>query len=160
MIWSKLKKLIKQRLAESVTKEVDFFMTEYDNDNGQGRAWITINGKEVVNFSTAESYQNFQKPWNELTVDENWARHPRVNDEQRTSGILVEKGEFSRGDFTKSCFAYLDYNIQEAQQSQHPIIRMLAALDRRTGKRILHELIEKENNPLVKYFLNYRIEKG
>ncbi len=160
MIWSKLKKLIKERFADNVKKEIDFFMTEYDNDSHYGRAWITINGKEVVNFSTAESFEHFGKPWNELTVDENWARHSKISDEDRTPGYLVEKGEFSRGDFTKSCFAYLDYNIQEAHQSEHPIIRMLAVLDRRTGKRKLKELLETENNPLVKYFLKYRIEKG
>ena len=158
MIWSKLKREIKKRLADKVKNEIDFYMTEYSGWS-TGRAWIAINGKEVVSFSTAEADNNFGSPWNELTKDKPWAIHSKVEDEQRTPGLLIEKGEFSRGDFTDCFYQYLDYNIMEAQESEHPIIRMLAALDKRTGKRKLKELSEKESNPMVRHFLHYRIQK-
>ncbi len=53
MIWSKLKKTIKEKFSDKLKKEIDFFMTEYGENSGEGRAWITIKGKEIVNFSTA-----------------------------------------------------------------------------------------------------------
>jgi hypothetical protein len=158
MIWSKLKREVKKQLSDSVKTEVDFFMTEYAGWS-TGRAWITINGKEVVSFSTAESDNKYRSPWNELTKGKGWTIHPKVQDDQRTPGLLVEKGEFSRGDFTDCCYQFLDYNILEAQESAHPIIRMLAALDKRTGKRKLTELSEKEVNPMVRHFLHYRLQK-
>ncbi len=157
MIWSKLKKEIKSRFSKAVKDEVDFFMTEYAGFYS-GRAWITINGNEIVNFSTAKSYVHFGNPWNELTKDSRWSRHSKVADEERNGG-LIEEGEFSRGDFTDSCYKYLTLSIQDAQKSEHPIIRLLAVLDKRTGKRKLKELEEVEVNPLVKYFLVYRMSK-
>ena len=159
MIWSKLKKALTENFSDNLKSQIDFFMTDYANSFSQGRAWITIEGKEVVNFSTAEAYNHFGKPWNELTKDDRWARHKKVDDENRTEGLLIEKGEFSRGDFTDCCYHYLDLNIKDAQLSHHPIIRMLAAVDKRTGKRKLIEWIETEKNPLVKYFISYRMQK-
>jgi hypothetical protein len=157
MIWSKVKKEIKEALSENVNKAIDIHMTGYAGSHSDGRAWITIYGEEVANFSTHESYVHFGKPWNELTKDEPWARHEKVDEGKRTPKLLIEKGEFSRGDFTDSCYQYLSLNISEAQQSNHPIIRMLAALDKRTGKRKLETWIKTEINPLVKYFLEFRI---
>ncbi len=69
----------------------------------------------------------------------------------------MEKGEFSRGDFTDCCYHYLSMGIAEAKASEHPIIRMFAALDKRTGKRTLESWTKSEVNPLVKYFIQYRI---
>jgi len=161
MIWNKLKKNLKERFADDVKKDVDFFITDYAGSWSMGRGWITINGTEIVNFSTAESDQIHNgNPWNELTKDNRFAIHAQIEDSKRTPGLLIEKGEFSRGDFTDCCFQFIDLSIIEAQESNHPIIRMLAVLDRRTGKRKLKELFEIEQNPLVKYFLNYRIRKG
>ncbi len=159
MIWSKLKKAIKDRFSDNLKSEIDFYMTEYGGSSSEGRAWITINGAEVVNFSTPESYVHFGQPWNELTKDDRWARHAKVEDKDRTKDLLIERGEFSRGDFTDCCYYYLDLSISDAQSSEHPIIRMLASLDKRTGKRKLIEWSETEKNPLVKYFLLYRLQK-
>jgi len=158
MIWSKVKKSLKEKFSEKVNKEVDFHMTGYGGSHSDGRAWITINGEEVANFSTHESYVHFGKPWNELTKDSRWARHEKVNEDMRTPLLLMEKGEFSRGDFTDCCFHYLSLSITDAIKNEHPIIRMLATLDKRTGKRTLESWIKKEMNPLVKYFIEYRID--
>ena len=157
MIWSKVRKGIKETFSEKVNKAIDFHMTGYGGSHSDGRAWITIFGEEIVNFSTHESYVHFGQPWNELTKDGRWARHGRVEEDKRTATLLVEKGEFSRGDFTDCCFQYLSMNISEAQQSEHPIIRMLATLDRRTGNRKLETWVKTEINPLVKYFIEFRI---
>lgn len=156
MIWSKVKKELKATFSEKVNREIDIHMTGYGGSHSDGRAWITINGEEVVNFSTHESYVHFGQPWNELTKDSRWARHEKVSEDQRTSNRLIEKGEFSRGDFTDCCYHYLSMSISEAKESEHPIIRMLATLDKRTGKRSLESWMKKENNPLVKYFIDYR----
>ena len=157
MIWSKIKKRVKDKFADSVKKNLNFYITPYAGGESECRAWITISGNEIVNFCTSESNVHFGAPYSELTVDERTWRHPKVEDAARTPGLLIEKGEFSALDFAQCCYYYLDLNISVAQQSNHPIIRMFSVLDRRTGKRKLLELEKSESNPLVKYFIRYRI---
>ena len=158
MIWSKVKKEIIEKFSKAVKNAIDIHMTGYAGSRSDGRAWITIYGEEVVNFSTHESYVHFGRPWNELTKDNRWAIHKKVDEDKRTAKLLIEKGEFSRGDFTDCCYHYLSMNISDAQKSEHPIIRTLAALDRRTGKRKLATWIKNEVNPLAKYFIEFRLE--
>jgi len=54
MNWSQLKKRIKNHLAESIQKRIDFGVTRYANSYTMSRGWIRIDKQEVLNMSTIE----------------------------------------------------------------------------------------------------------
>ncbi|WOI23197.1 hypothetical protein R1T42_01865 [Nonlabens ulvanivorans] len=70
----------------------------------------------------------------------------------------MEKGEFSKYDFADNAFYFLSFNVQEAIKSYNPIIKALAVVDKRIGKRTLRELKKSENHPLIKHLIELRAE--
>ncbi|HMS65265.1 MAG TPA: hypothetical protein PKD83_08445 [Ignavibacteria bacterium] len=150
MKWSKLKKTIEDKFAESVKGRVCLFVTRYTTGSYfMVRGWITIDKVEIANFSTPDNADKYG--WNTPEINE------RIPDGDRTIDLAVEKGEFSRHDFLNACWDYLNININDALKSENPIIRSFAVLDKRTGKRRL-DLIKKENlHPLVLKLLMFRL---
>jgi hypothetical protein len=151
MRWSKLKKTIEDKFADCVKGRVQLYTTRYTSGSYfMVRGWITLDGKEIANFSTPDNYKKYG--WNTPDINE------RIPAEERTSGKAVEKGEFFRWDFVVACFDYLNANIDEAFASDNPIIKSFAVLDKRFGKRRL-QLIDKKNlHPLVNTLLTLRLE--
>jgi len=154
MKWSKLKKNIEEKFADCLKDRVHIYTTRYTTGSYyMVRGWITIDKEEIANFSTPDN--NNKYGWNTPDIDE------RIIPEKRTEGLTVEKGEFSRYDFTDACFDYLNMNIDEAVSSQNPIIKSFAMLDRRLGKRRLKLLKQKDRtdqHPLVSRMLDLRIQ--
>lgn len=161
MVWSKIKKNIENKFSENLNKKIQLYITSYgtnyDTADLFNRGWITVDGKEVVNFSTPDSFYlngsdyHFATPTN-CTVSK------EIEYKNRNPNLLSEKGEFSKFDLSHCCYAYLDLNIDEAINHESPIIKMLAVLDKRLGKRRLKKLNDQEQHPLVRFFLNLRIE--
>ena len=60
MVWSKIKKNVESKFSEKLNKKIQLYITSYgtayDVSDLFNRGWITINGKEVVNFSTPDSF--------------------------------------------------------------------------------------------------------
>lgn len=158
MQWSKLKKTIEDKFAGTVRKRIAIYSTHYNNPKTtSGRGWITIDGVEVVNFSTLESGRIYRSVYNETTKT-SCLKHPAVKEVERTEGLLVEKGEFSRFDLHNCCWEYLQLSVEEALKHESPLINLLAILDKRLGKRRL-VLIERDKlHPLVKAFFDFRLE--
>lgn len=158
MQWSKLKQTIEGRFAGSVRGRVAIFSTRYNKPNcSDGRAWITIDGKEVVNLSTMESHSIYRCYYHQSTPID-CQTHPAVRAEDRTPGQLVERGEFSRFDLHCCCWEYLQLSVEEGLGHASPLINLLAVLDKRLGKRRL-VLIKKEDlHPMVRTFLEFRLE--
>lgn len=103
MKWSKLKQHIEERFADVVRNRVEIFSTHYNKPKTtSGRAWITIDGTEVVNLSTLESHSLYGRYYHETTPTY-CATHPAVKEEERTADLLAEKGEFSRFDLHNCC---------------------------------------------------------
>ncbi len=151
MRWSKLKKTIEDKFADCVKGRVHLYTTRYTSGSYfMVRGWITLDGKEIANFSTPDNYQKYG--WNTPEINE------RIPAEERTAGQAVEKGEFSRWDFVVACFDYLNANIDEAFASDNPIIKSFAILDKRFGKRRLKLVDKKDLHPLVNTLLNLRLK--
>jgi hypothetical protein len=158
MMWSKIKKNIENNFTESLQKRVQVYVTSY----GRGydiidlfnRGWITVDGKEVVNFATPDAFYIHGRDYHYATPT-NWATSAKV--EYNRGNQLAEEGEFSKFDLSNCCYAFLDMNIKEALQHESPIINMLAVLDRRVGKKKLYELSNIQLHPLTKYFLDLRL---
>lgn len=154
MNWSKLKKTIEDKFADSVKGKVHIYTTRYTiGSYFMVRGWITIDKKEIANFSTPDNSNKYG--WNTPDINE------RISPEDRTDGFAVEKGEFSRYDFTDACFEFINMNIENSLSSDNPIIKSFAMLDGRVGKRRLKllKLQDRANlHPLVLKMLDLRLE--
>ena len=161
MIWSKIKKNIENKFSEKINKKIQIYITSYgtayDISDIFNRGWITVDGKEVVNFSTPDSFYLNGNDYHNATPTI-CSVSKKIKYIERNPNTLSEKREFSKYDLSHCCYAYLDLNIEEALNHKSPIINMLAVLDKRLGKRRLIKLNEIEQHPLVRYFLNLRLK--
>lgn len=160
MKWSQLKKRVEDNLAESVKGKVEFFTTAYRKPNSStGRGWITLDGQEIVNFSTMDSGTVYGYVYNETTPDnkKRYAIHEKIDPKERTEGKLSEKGEFSRFDLHICMFESLNMTTMEMLEHKSPIVQSLGILDKRTGKRTLEKLKMKTFDKLPQVFLEYRL---
>jgi hypothetical protein len=162
MVWSKLKKNIENNFADALKDRVKLFTTtygsNYDVQDLYNRGWITVDGNEVVNFSTPEAFFMYRRDLNATTPTKYPASTVPKEHVDRTPERLIEKGEFSKYDLTYSCSAFLNMSIEEAMEHESPIIQMFSVLDKRLGKRRLALLNEKDLHPLVRYFLDLRLD--
>jgi len=157
MKWSKLKKEVELRLADKLQGRLSFFTTTYANSS-LGRSWITFDKTQIANFETILSYINFDAFYHVLTDLPQYKAHDRIDDTKRTPDIPMERGEFSQFDFLNSCWDYLQLNIDEALASKNPIIKSIAMVDKRLGKRRLSEMNFEDLHPLTKLFLSIRLK--
>lgn len=135
MRWSKLKQLIEEGFADCVRGRVELWTTRYVKaDDRYGRSWITIDGKEIINMA------------NRLPIGEAFADgHPH----RHIAGV------FAGYDLPMAMREFLGLSIDRAMASENPLLRALAALDRRTGVRLMARLAGDES-PLVQLLIDLR----
>jgi hypothetical protein len=151
MIWSKTKKAVEGLLAESLQGRVKYYMTRYGPGFNllQNRAWITLDGQEVMSCSTMG--------W--IRENYNMTGELRWDADKQTEGELTRKGYFFVQTFVASLADYLDMSIEEAIQSTDVIVRAVAMFDRRLGKRRLQAMrLGEDENPMVKRFYEIRCQ--
>ena len=190
MKWSKLKKQLEDFICPSLKGRVEFWITSYRKTHDQvGRAYITVDGKEVINMCTLKKEIAIYGEENELMSSDNINLEQNEFDEDKdiifqllrkegfSEDILLRiarnrsihdiakrevetKCIFSQYDFIEAAKKFLNSPIQESLKSNNPIIKSLALLDRRVGKRTLNMLKEsmKNESELVRYFYNLRCE--
>jgi len=160
MMWSKIKKNVESKFTDKLKGRIQIYITSYGNDYDTkdlyNRGWITIDGNEVVNFSTPDAFFLNRNDYHYTTPTD--CARAKEKAYERTPDNLIEKGEFSKFDLSNCCYAFLDMNIDEAISHESPIIQLLATLDKRLGKRRLIKLSEQELHPLTNFFLNVRLE--
>ena len=162
MMWSKIKKNVESKFTDKLKSKIQIYITSYGQEyyvkDLFNRGWITVNGIEVVNFSTPDSYYMNGSDYHYATPT-NCSRSESKNYQTRDSSKLSEKGEFSKFDLSHCCYAFLDMSIDEAISHESPLINMLSVLDNRLGKRRLLKFNDEPNlHPLVRYFLDIRID--
>ena len=156
MKWSKLKKEIELRLTDKLQGRLTFFTTTYANSS-LGRSWVAFDKTQIANFETVLSYANYGSYYNILT-DTSCKKHDIIDDNKRTPNLPMERGEFSQFDFMTACWDYLQLSIEEALESGNPIIKSIAMVDKRLGKRRLTEININELHPLTKLFFSIRLQ--
>ena len=146
MRWSKLKQKVEEHFAAKLGKRVELRLTCYRDAHDQiGRGWITVDGEEVHNMCY-------------------WLQHkvgqPRIEiDESTTPPVATHKGVMSTFDYTSALFEYLSNSIEDSINSSNYLIRALALLDSRYGKRRLEKLaLAPDEHPLVQRFFQLRCE--
>ena len=157
MRWSKLKQRIEQNFADSLKGNLEIFAAVYNDYDKEGRVWFTLDKIEIANFCDFESWNKNAANYHESTVDRLYKTHSATKNEDRTDGLLVEKGEFSKWDLYIQMFDYLNLSIDNALNHSSPVINAIAVADKRTGKRRLAKL--HFDHPLPMKILNERLKR-
>jgi hypothetical protein len=108
----------------------------------RGRAWLTLDGVEVASFCQFE----FENAWRDEGRREVPTGRPFTTaayEKVRSAGLR------DKSDFLDALGACLGSTIDQILQSPDPLIRALAMLDRRLGKRRLARLDVSREHPLV-----------
>ncbi len=167
MRWSKTRKLLHARLADSLTGRLGVHVTRYGwTRDEDGRAWVTFDGREVASFcfwSFHNRYYPLAEDIREVGGTEPYRDLPardvdRAGSEARE--ILHRRGIFGEDEFLDAVREYLRLSVDDALRSGNPLVRALAMLDRRLGKRRLRMLrLERGvEHPVVRLFLGLRLE--
>lgn len=166
--WSKLKKSMEERLAESLQGRVQYHVTHYGKGDSytKSRGWITLDGRELLNAATSEALIEFYRIAHEVreinrTTDYRDAAQKQGYYESydQASQILLQDGRFSLADFDTACEAYLSLSIDDAITSDNILIRAFSMLDRRLGKRRISSMtLLASEHPLVRQFYELRVE--
>ena len=139
-------------------------MTRFREAHDQvGRAWVTIDGVEVLDCSyyrraiavskehhalmkgtvPGKDYSDYLKKWS-ATYD---ASRKKAD----------ENFLFDEGTFRKAILAYLDISIKDALVSKNHLIKAFALIDRRLGRRTFEEIhLAEDEQPLVHTFYELR----
>ena len=161
-MWSKIKSNVENKFADVLKGKVQIYITSYGSDydiiDYYNRGWITVNGEEVVNFSTPDFFQ-LNRCFYHYATPTDCMQAEKLIEPTKINNSLLAKCEFSKYDLSHCCYAFLDMSIDESFNHESPIIKMLSVLDKRLGKRRLMKLNEKQDlHPLVRYFLDLRLE--
>lgn len=134
--WSGLNKQLTDMLCDELRGRITYFLTRYHQvHNAYGRASIRLDGEELVTFSWWDGYkQDFDMSERWRQVGEWDFKAPELKAKWDTSGT------YSEMDFLSSALDYLNMPIRSALASDDYIIKLLAIMDRRTGKRTLNHI--------------------
>lgn len=146
--WSDLQKQLNDRLCPELRGRVTYFLTRYhDVHNAYGRAAIRVDGEEMVCFSWIEQCHQ------EEAIAETMRQQPESEYGQIRQELKPEWDKnctYCEMDFLDAVLRFRSMTIQEALRSENLLIRVLAILDRRVGRRTLRQIgSEKafENEP-------------
>lgn len=171
--WSGLRRRLEQEfLCDSLKGRVQYFITHYHGaPDNYGRIAIRVDGKEILQGNPYTYYRDYHiletqlkkslevphrewngKEWNNSCDNESV--------EIAVKKIANHRGAFEIYDITNAISEYLENPIAESLASENPIIRMLAVIDRRIGKRTVDKLkVEIDKQPeWLKFFYRLRIE--
>jgi hypothetical protein len=148
MRWSQLKKRVEDNFSDSLKKRIVFHTTRYSKFcSCCGRLWIEIDGSMVLDTSTINYHYEERKIQEETGQSAETIRNG-----------LNQKDCFAQHHFTEDMFDFLNYSIDEALKSKRPVIRALAMLDKRLGKRRLQVVDVSQETALVKRFYQLRCD--
>jgi hypothetical protein len=171
--WSRIRKRLEQEfLCDSLKGRIQYFITHYHGaPDNYGRIALRVDGKEVLQGNPYTYYRDYNRLESDLKkVLEVPSREWNGKDwDNRVDNEAVEnvvkriannRGDFEIYDITDAIAKYLESPIEKSLISENPIIRMLAVMDRRIGKRTVNKLkSELDKQPeWLKLFYRLRIE--
>ncbi len=131
--WAGLKRQLDDLLCDALKGRISYFLTYYHHvHNSYGRAAIRLDGKELVCFSWIEMYRqewDCDRIWEETGIDDPNSRELK----ERWDGACT----YCEKDFLDAALSFINLPIHSALASDNYIIKVLAIMDRRVGKRTL-----------------------
>ncbi|WP_298470032.1 hypothetical protein [uncultured Psychrobacillus sp.] len=164
--WSKVKKHLKSFTCDSLKDRIDFHIINYRKAHDQlGRAVITVDKKEILSMCTITAERTMHiKEWDirekqniQYDIDNrklNWEVGLQAHNIIKKEGILAQY------DFFDALEEYFNTPIEVSLKSADMIIKILAVIDRRVGKRTLQKLKEpiKNEHESIQFFFRLRCD--
>lgn len=150
--WSGIrKKLESEYLAESLRGHIQYFVTCYSKcPDHEGRAAILLDGKEII----SGGYYNTWVKAPLFPRDEKYEK--RLEEEMAfMDDVAVQLGIFDQRSFYQAFDIFDNQSIEESLSSENMLVRIMAILDGRVGKRRLlsmKEQIQKEAIPFQEFY--------
>lgn len=156
MIWSQLKKRVEALFAPEVRGRVELRATNYRGAPDQyGRGYITVDGAEVINM---DDYTFMAEEWKSSNAIQRETGLPAVDAQKLAWDELDRRGIYSQNSFYFSLESYLQSSIEHSLTANDVLMRALAVLDRRVGKRRLAAINIAGEHPLVQRL--YEVRRG
>ena len=156
--WSGMRKYLEQEmLAECLCGRVRYNCTSYVGMDGCHIFEIYIDNKLVKQFSweTVNTYFNddgYKKKLNFFGIGEYWDEFWTLMD----TVPMQSRTEYTDNEFCDALEKYRNQTIKDSINSENPIERMFAILDRRIGKRTIEYIKESlKNQPEWLQFFYY-----
>ena len=134
------KKLEEEYLADSLKGRIKYFLTHYRKaHDATSRVAIRLDGEEIL---CGNWFQSARYGW------------PLLNDE------LMDLGAFDQGSFNRAFQEFDNQSIEQSLESEDLLVRILAILDRRIGKRRLLQMKETIQDEAINFqtFFAIRME--
>ena len=147
-------KLEKEYLAESLRGHIQYFATSYSKcPDHEGRAAIMLDGKEII---SGGYYNNWTKA-PEFPHDEKYEKRMKIENAYMDDTAL-RLGVFDQRCFYEAFEIFDNQSIEKSLESDNMLVRIMAILDRRVGKRRLREIKETidDEEPVFKEFFAIR----
>ena len=118
---------------------------------------MLVDEKEVINMPFFIEYVRYAETYKRK---ENESDKDFEEIYEEVNADFAEKGLYYPGDFGAALDEFLSINVKDALFSNNYLVRMIALLDRRTGKRTLEKIkLDVSDFPQwLQYFYRLRIE--
>lgn len=155
--WSGMRNYLeKEMLAECLRGRVRYNCTSYIGMDGCRIFEVYIDKKLVKQFSweTVNTYfirNNYKKNIKPMGVGDYWEGFWLLMD----TVPLNSRTEYTDDEFCDALESYRKQSIQQSMNSNNPLVRMFAILDRRIGKRTLvnvKESLEQQTEWLQSFY--------
>ena len=155
---------MKEFICPELQDRVDFHMTRFRDAHDQvGRAWVTVDSKEILDCSY---YRRHMAVWKEHQAlmkksADKTDRKDYLDNYHAAYDSARKKADadfiFDEGIFRNAILAYLDIPIKDALVSKNPLIEAFALIDRRLGRRTFEKIhLSEKEHPLVHAFYELR----
>jgi len=156
MQWSKLKSRVMTFVDPGVRARLDFHLTTYRKLSELASEFVvTVVGHKI--FATSATRYNI-----ETYITTRWTgmlSHGDGPDPRTVDETLIKRNVLNPPDITSSIRTYLDLDPKLALHSSDPILKALAMIDKRIGKRTLKAIeLGDDEHSLVKTFYSLRME--
>ncbi|MDO5516054.1 MAG: hypothetical protein Q4F66_00770 [Clostridium sp.] len=155
--WSGMRRYLEEEMiAESLKKRIRYSCTTFVGMDGCGIFEIIVDKKTIKQFSietVASDVYSGSKP---VDMEEYWSVY--WTEKRETS--IEDRHEFDDVEFAEALENYRNSSIQDSINSENPLVRMFAVMDRRIGKRTLERIKDEilKQPEWLQYFYKLRIE--
>jgi hypothetical protein len=156
MQWSRLRSKLREFVAPSVRKRIDFHLATYRKlSELANEFWVTVDGERVFSASvTRRNIESYILTRTTGLYGDFDGPEMRIVDDS-----LIVREIHDPFDVTSSIRTYLEIDPRLSLASTDPIMKALAMVDRRVGKRTLKNIeLEDDEHTLVKTLYALRMD--
>jgi hypothetical protein len=148
MRWSQLKKQLHDRFARSVAASIDLNQTRYRHSHDQeGEFWISFRGSRIFSAGSL----SYLSSLGALAAKNRADGSTPAQAYELAWPVMDSSGLFLLEQMKKDLFISLSLTVEEMSEHNNPVIRALAIIDARYGKRRLatfdpiteHDLVQR-----------------